>query len=105
MQLPVRLSRKGAGASSTRRWRSSLGKAARPQVSLALQGGASFGAFTWGVLERLIEDDRWALDVISGTSAGALNACCWPAEFVEAGPAGARNRLEHFWTSLSKLAP
>jgi len=57
------------------------------------------------VLERLIEDDQWALDVISGTSAGALNAVLLASGLAEAGPAGARHRLEHFWTSLSKLAP
>jgi len=58
------------------------------RLSLALQGGGSFGAFTWGVLERLL-DDGVPLDVVSGTSAGALNAVLLASGLAE----GAR---EHF---------
>ena len=42
-------------------------------LNLALQGGGAHGAFTWGVLDRLLEDDRIAIDSVSGTSAGAVN--------------------------------
>ena len=52
MRLPAGLSRTGETGGSSRRPRSSSGKAARPQVSLALQSGASFGVFTWGVLDH-----------------------------------------------------
>ena len=44
------------------------------RVSLALQGGGAHGAFTWGVLDRLLEDERLVIEAISGTSAGAMNA-------------------------------
>ena len=47
----------------------------RPKrINLALQGGGSHGAFTWGVLDRLLEDERLEIEGISGTSAGAMNA-------------------------------
>ena len=59
---------------------------ARP-LSLALQGGGSFGAFTWGVLDRLLESDGVALDMISGVSAGAVNAVLLAAGLAEGGPA------------------
>ena len=45
-----------------------------PRLSLALQGGGSFGAFTWGVLDRLLESGEMDFDTVSGTSAGAFNA-------------------------------
>jgi NTE family protein len=57
------------------------------RVDLALQGGGSHGAFTWGVLDRLLEEDGLAIGAISGTSAGALNAAVWPpAMRAAAGP-------------------
>ncbi|MBV8591224.1 MAG: patatin-like phospholipase family protein [Acetobacteraceae bacterium] len=74
-------------------------------LSLALQGGGSFGAFTWGVLDRLLEEDALRLDMVSGTSAGAVNAALLASGLAEDGPAGARRRLESFWTTLANLAP
>jgi NTE family protein len=71
--------------------------AARRPVSLALQGGGSFGAFTWGVLDRLLEQDRVALDMVSGVSAGAINAVLLADGLAEGGPTAARARLERFW--------
>jgi NTE family protein len=56
-----------------RRWWKGKDALAAPALSLALQGGGAHGAYTWGVLDRLLEDD-WRLDGISGTSAGAMNA-------------------------------
>ncbi|MDX2168368.1 MAG: patatin-like phospholipase family protein, partial [Deltaproteobacteria bacterium] len=46
----------------------------RPKLNLALEGGGAHGAFTWGVLDRLLEDDVFDIGWISGTSAGAVNA-------------------------------
>ncbi|WP_043116819.1 patatin-like phospholipase family protein, partial [Pseudacidovorax intermedius] len=60
----------------------------RPKVNLALQGGGSHGAFTWGVLDALLEDGRLALDGISGASAGAVNAVALAHGFAKADDAG-----------------
>jgi NTE family protein len=65
-------------------------------LSLALQGGGSFGAFTWGFLDRLLEEDV-AIDVVSGASAGALNAVLLADGLAAGGNAGARERLARFW--------
>lgn len=74
-------------------------------VSLALQGGGSHGAFTWGVLDRLLEDGRLAFEGISGASAGAMNAAVMAQGYVEGGREGARAALERFWSSLSTREP
>jgi NTE family protein len=64
-------------------------------VDFALQGGGAHGAFTWGVLDRLLED--WLrIDGISGTSAGAMNAAVLIDGYAEDGPAGARASLRDF---------
>src|SRR3954469_22967977 len=73
-------------------------------IDLALQGGGSHGAFTWGVLDRLLEEPRLRIDGISGTSAGALNAVVLVDGHVQGGPEGARTALEAFWTSVSRAA-
>ncbi len=73
-------------------------------LSLALQGGGSFGAFTWGVLDRLLEQDTVAFDAVSGTSAGAVNAVVLAHGLAEGGPAEARARLERFWERVSNAA-
>jgi len=74
--------------------------ATRP-LSLALQGGGSFGAFTWGVLDRLLEQNDVAFDRVSGVSAGAVNAVLLADGLAEGGPAAARARLERFWRRVS----
>lgn len=74
------------------------------QINLALQGGGAHGAFTWGVLDRLLEDGRLGISGISGTSAGAMNAVAVAAGFVEAGVDGARAALERFWLEVSRAA-
>ncbi|MGB6655741.1 MAG: patatin-like phospholipase family protein, partial [Methylovirgula sp.] len=61
-----------------------------PRLSLALQGGGSFGAFTWGVLDRPLEDSDIDFDTVSGTSAGAINAALLAAGLAEGGPRAAR---------------
>lgn len=73
-------------------------------VNIALQGGGSHGAFTWGVLDKLFEDDRIWIEAISGTSAGAMNAVVAAQGMFEDGAAGARRRLEEFWRAVSKTA-
>ena len=76
----------------------------RKPVNLALQGGGAHGAFTWGVLDRLLEDGRLDFRGVSGTSAGAMNAVAMAAGFVEDGPDGARACLERFWHDVSQVA-
>lgn len=73
-------------------------------VNLALQGGGSHGAFTWGVLDRFFEDDRIWVEAISGTSAGAMNAVVAAQGLEEDGAAGARLRLSAFWRAMSEAA-
>lgn len=74
------------------------------KIDLALQGGGAHGAFTWGVLDRLIEDSRLQLDGISGTSAGAMNAAVMAHGLLEGGREGARAALEDFWRRVSDAA-
>ena len=73
-------------------------------VNIALQGGGAHGAFTWGVLDRLFEDDRIRIAAISGTSAGAMNAVVAAQGLVEDGAAGARTALARFWRRVSDAA-
>jgi NTE family protein len=75
------------------------------RLNLALQGGGAHGAFTWGVLDRLLEDERNELEGISGTAAGAINAAVLAQGFAENGRAGARQALDKFWRDLSRFAP
>jgi NTE family protein len=72
------------------------------RLRLALQGGGSHGAFTWGVLDRLLEDERFEIEAISGTSAGALNAALFATGHAAAGRAGARRALADFWHAVSQ---
>jgi len=73
-------------------------------VDLALQGGGAHGAFTWGVLDRLLEEPWLRVEGISGTSAGAMNAAVLVDGFAEGGAVGARARLERFWKAVSDAA-
>jgi NTE family protein len=72
------------------------------RINLALQGGGAHGAFTWGVLDRLLEDPGLQFGWISGTSAGAINAVAMAAGLIEGGPSGAREKLASIWTSIAK---
>ena len=76
----------------------------RDRLSLALQGGGSFGAFTWGVLDRLLEEPGIDFDAISGASAGAVNATLMAAGMVDGGREEARARLQQFWRRMSRSA-
>jgi len=73
-------------------------------VDLALQGGGAHGAFTWGVLDRLLEEPRLRIEGVSGTSAGAMNAAVMVSGFAHDGPTGARTALERFWRRVSDAA-
>ncbi len=77
------------------------GKTSKKAVNLALQGGGAHGAFTWGVLDRLLEDGRIRIEAVSGTSAGAMNAVIVAAGLMRAGEDGAREGLERFWKGVS----
>lgn len=72
------------------------------RINLALQGGGSHGAFTWGVLDHLLEDGRLDVEAITGTSAGAINAVVYAQGYLEEGRPGARRALETFWRSVSE---
>jgi len=74
------------------------------ELSLALQGGGSFGAFTWGVLERLLEEPDCDFDAISGASVGAVNAVLLACGLVEGGREGARRLLARFWNQVTTEA-
>jgi NTE family protein len=69
----------------------------RLSVSLGLQGGGSFGAFTWGVLDRLLEEERLDIDMISGASAGAVNAVVLADGLIAGGRTEARAKLAQLW--------
>jgi NTE family protein len=80
-------------------------KPVRLRVDLALQGGGSHGAFTWGVLDRLLQDETLEFGGISGTSAGAMNAVAVAAGLMEGGREGARATLRRFWTRVGEITP
>lgn len=73
-------------------------------VDLALQGGGSHGAFTWGVLERILEEPSLKIDGISGTSAGAMNAAVLADGYAAGGAEGAKAALEAFWRAVADSA-
>jgi NTE family protein len=73
-------------------------------IDLALQGGGAHGAFTWGVLDRLLEEPRLQLEGISGTSAGAMNAAVLAHGHATGGFEGAKAALEEFWRRVSRAA-
>ena len=73
-------------------------------IDLALQGGGSHGAFTWGALDRLLEEPRLRIAAISGTSAGAMNAAVLADGWTEGGAEGARRALDKYWQRVSQAA-
>ena len=72
-------------------------------INLALQGGGAHGAFTWGALDRLLEEDDVEIEGITATSAGAMNAAALKHGWVMGGNAGAREWLDNFWLRVSGL--
>lgn len=77
----------------------------KKRITLGLQGGGSHGAFTWGALERLLEDGRFDIEAISGASAGAINAALLASGHAAGGRDGALNALSAFWKDLASAAP
>jgi NTE family protein len=73
-------------------------------IDLALQGGGSHGAFTWGVLDRLLEEPWLHIAAISGTSAGAMNAAVLADGWTQGGAEGARDALERYWQRVTRAA-
>jgi len=84
------------------RW---LASPSRPALALALQGGGAHGAYTWGVLDALLEDGRFELDAFSGTSAGAINALAVAQGLLHGGRDGARAALAAFWQAVGTQLP
>ena len=93
MPLPPLLRRSGRDSRSS--------EPTRKTTNLALQGGGAHGAFTWGVLDALLEDGRIDVEAITGTSAGAMNAAVYATGLAENGPEGARKALLDFWRDVS----
>lgn len=81
-----------------------MGSRSIRQIDLALQGGGAHGAFTWGVLDRVLEDERIEIAGISGTSAGAMNAVVLADGLAAGGRRGARESLRRFWYRISRAA-
>lgn len=75
------------------------------RLNLALQGGGAHGAFTWGVLDRLLDDTGLLFEGLSGSSAGAMNAVVLADGWLKGGRSGAREALATFWTEVGKLMP
>ncbi len=73
------------------------------RINLALQGGGAHGAFTWGVLDRILEDERIEIAGISGTSAGAMNGAALKAGLVRDGRRGAKENLDWFWSEVGAV--
>jgi NTE family protein len=71
-------------------------------LALALQGGGAYGAFTWGVLDRLLEADRFDVEALSGTSAGAVNAVVFASGWADGGAIGARAALHRLWQRIGE---
>src|SRR5215207_9268809 len=92
-------------SSAKARSRRSCRKPARDKtrrLSLALQGGGAFGAFTWGVLDRLLEEEHISFDAVSGASAGAMNAVLLASGLARGGLEEARASLGRFWRKVSE---
>jgi NTE family protein len=77
--------------------------AGRRKIALALQGGGSHGAFTWGVLDRILDDPTLEIVGITGTSAGAMNSVVLADGLLRGGPEGGRRRLREFWDAIGKM--
>lgn len=85
-------------------WRTGL-RRTPPRLNMALQGGGAHGAFTWGVLDALLEDEGIRFEGISGSSAGAMNAVVLANGWLEGGRDGARQALKDFWTAVGRQLP
>lgn len=100
--LPVR---PGLPRKSGLAWLKRLTQPASSPLNLALQGGGAHGAFTWGVLDALLENPRIEFEGLSGSSAGAMNAVVLANGWMKGGRDGARQGLTDFWTEVGKQMP
>jgi len=106
MDISVNYSRElhaGSGESDPARIGRTGGSLDLKLVNLALQGGGAHGAFAWGVLDRLLEEKRIALDGISAASVGAVNATVLASGLVEGGRQGAKRALAKLWRRVAHL--
>lgn len=87
-----------------RRMLAGMASAHRVPLTLALQGGGSHGAFTWGVLERLLDDGRLCIEGVSGSSSGAMNAMALAEGLAVGGALAAKERLRRFWEAVGAAA-
>jgi len=76
----------------------------RPPVALALQGGGAYGAFAWGVLDRLLDEPDFVPGAISGASAGAINGVITAWGYLQGGRDGARRALRQLWDTVGQLS-
>src|SRR3954454_21173436 len=88
----------------SQRSRSKPARGKTKRLSLALQGGGALGAFTWGVLDRLLQGEHITFDAVSGASAGAINAVLLASGLAQGGPEEARASLERFWSGVGTSA-
>ena len=93
----------GNGRASPRAQRSASVLPVR-SVTLALQGGGALGTFTWGVLDRLLEEPRLSIGAVSGASAGAMNAAMLVQGLATGGPPEAKRLLASFWRRVADAA-
>ena len=100
---PAGGSRGGARSATTARKKAPAARRAPTprRLTLALQGGGAHGAFTWGVLDRLLEQPALTIEAISGTSAGALNGAILASGMARGGPKAAQKALRDFWKAVS----
>ena len=75
----------------------------KTRINLALQGGGAHGAFTWGVLDRLLQEEDIEIAAISGTSAGAMNGAALKAGLISGGREGARENLAWLWQQMGAV--
>ncbi len=80
-----------------------MDRAVKRRVNLALQGGGAHGAFTWGALDRFLEEDAFEIEAITATSAGSMNAAALKHGWMTGGAEGARERLSDFWLRMAGL--
>ena len=81
-----------------------MGYSSPKPINLALQGGGAHGAFTWGVLDAILDDERLKIVGVSGTSAGAMNAVALAEGLADGGPDSARKQLRRFWERIGDPA-
>ena len=81
-----------------------MSRKVRPRIALALQGGGAYGAYGWGVIDRLLDEDL-EIVAVSGASAGAVNGAALVAGLAADGPEGARRGLEALWRDVSRSSP